>query len=179
VLYPEQVFENFELWKNGSALSLSKEKEIVAFYPMNEKNGKIIHNAVGNQFHLSIPVRFKILKKNFLKLSRDSLKLDGSSLRDMRINILGFIPLGWLFFRVFNRYNQRLRIQLWRPMLLTVFGGTVISLMIEILQAFLPTRISSLSDLIFNTLGTALGVILALMFIKIKKTVLRGQQAES
>ena len=168
VLYPEQVFENFELWKNGSALSLSKEKEIVAFYSMNEKNGKIIHNAVGNQFHLSIPVRFKILKKNFLKLSRDSLKLDGSSLRDMRINILGFIPLGWLFFRVFNSYNQRLRIQLWRPMLLTVFGGTVISLMIEILQAFLPTRTSSLTDLIFNTFGTALGLIFASIFIKIK-----------
>ena len=92
-LSPERVFEHFEKWRNESALSLLKEKDIVALYPMDEKNGQIIHNAVSNHYHLSIPARFRILKKNFLKLSGNALELNGSSLRDMRINILGFIPL--------------------------------------------------------------------------------------
>jgi hypothetical protein len=178
-LAPERVSEHFEKWRNKSGLSLLKERNIVALYPMDEKKGQIIHNAVRNNYHLSIPARFIILKRNFLKFSSNAFGLDGSSLRDMRINILGFIPLGWLFFGFFNSYNQRFRTQLWRPMLFAFLGGTAISLMVEILQAFLPSRTSSLTDLIFNTFGTGLGVIFALIFIKIKNTAHRRPQAES
>ena len=74
-LSPEQVSKHFEKWRNKSALSLIKEKEIINLYLMDEKNGQIIHNAVRNQFHLSIPGRFTILNKKFLELSRNSLKL--------------------------------------------------------------------------------------------------------
>ena len=176
VLYPERVFEHFEKWKNGSVLPLSKEKDIVALYPMNEKNGQIIHNAASNHYHLSIPIKFKILKKNYLKLSRNALKLDGLSLWDMYINIFGFIPLGYLL--MVNAFSFRSsRAATWRLIFLVILGGTVISLFIEILQAFLPTRNSSLTDLIFNALGTGLGLILAWIFIK--NPAHRSRQSES
>jgi VanZ family protein len=177
-LYPERVFEHFEKWKNGSALPLSREKDIVVFYPMDEKNGQKIHNAASNHYHLSIPIRFKILKKNYLKLSRNALKLEGLSLRDMYINILGFIPLGYLLVVNISSFMSS-RASTWRLIFWAILGGTLISLFIEILQAFLPTRNSSLTDLIFNALGTGLGLILALIFIKIKNPAHRSRQSES
>jgi hypothetical protein len=177
-LPPERVSEHFEKWRNESALSLLKEKHIVALYPMNEKKGQIIHNAASNHYHLSIPAEFKILKKNFLKLSRNALTLNGSSLRDMRINILGFIPFGYLL--MVNAFSfMSSRASTWWLIFWAILGGTLISLFIEILQAFLPTRNSSLTDLIFNTLGTGLGLILALIFIKIKNPAHRSRQSES
>lgn len=178
VLYPERVFEHFRKWKNGSALLLSKEKDIVALYPMNEKNGQIIHNTASNHYQLSIPIRFKILKKNYLKLSRNAFKLDGLSLRDMYINILGFIPLGCLL--MVNAFSfMSSRVSTWRLIFGAILGGTLISLFIEILQAFLPARNSSLTDLLFNALGTGLGLILAMIFIKTKNPAHMSRQSES
>ena len=171
-LAPERVNANFEKWRNESALSLLEEKDIIALYPMNEKSGQLIHNAASNHYHLSIPDKFKILKKSYLKLSGNALELNGSSLRDMRINILGFIPLGYLLIVTIytNKFSWS---SSWRLIFLVIFGGTVVSLFIEILQAYLPTRNSSLSDLIFNTFGTALGVTLAWVYIKTKKSCLK------
>ena len=163
VLDPERVIEHFEKWRNGSALSLAREKDIFVYYPMDEKSGQKIHNKVSNHHHLLIPLRFKILKKSYLKLSRNAFNFTASSLRDMRINIIGFIPLGFLLLVTIYSTPPS-----WPPIFLAFLGGTMISLMVEILQAFLPTRTSSLTDLIFNTFGTALGLILAVIFIKLK-----------
>jgi hypothetical protein len=49
--------------------------------------------------------------------------------------------------------------------LLTVVAGFVVSFAIEYLQAYLPSRDSSLRDLICNTVGTAMGAVAAVLLL--------------
>ncbi|MGB8473693.1 MAG: VanZ family protein, partial [Candidatus Acidiferrum sp.] len=74
-------------------------------------------------------------------------------LDDLAINVAGFIPLGF-FFCLYAKSNPAET----RPELKIILVGAGISLLIEVLQSFLPTRSSGMTDLITNTSGTALGV---------------------
>jgi VanZ family protein len=49
---------------------------------------------------------------------------------------------------------------------LAVVAGLVVSFAIEYLQAYLPSRDSSLRDLITNVLGTAIGAIAAAWLVR-------------
>jgi glycopeptide antibiotics resistance protein len=69
------------------------------------------------------------------------------------INVIGFIPFGFLFCAYFS-LNGRIT----KPALVTILLGFAVSLTIECLQALLPTRDSGTTDLITNTLGTCIGV---------------------
>jgi len=78
---------------------------------------------------------------------------------DMVVNILGFVPFGFCFYlhRWSLRPNQRAT-----NALLVVLTGAAVSLTIEIIQAWLPNRVSSISDVLTNAAGTLLGVALAI-----------------
>lgn len=72
---------------------------------------------------------------------------------DVALNIVGFVPLGGLVMVYLK--NRR-----WADasaVVIAVAAGLVISLMIELLQVFLPSRDSSLLDVLNNTLGSGIG----------------------
>jgi len=85
-------------------------------------------------------------------------RLDRSVVVDAVVNIIGFVPFG---------FGTCLCVRLWtgwsisRSVLMTILVGAFVSLMIELLQVFLPTRDSSLADLVTNILGTGLGAVMA------------------
>ena len=77
--------------------------------------------------------------------------------KDLIINILGFSPFGYLMMSYLlgsNRLNNK-KIS---AVAVTMLGGIAISVCLEIIQYFIPGRHSSLSDWIFNSVGTLLGV---------------------
>ena len=75
---------------------------------------------------------------------------------DLEVNVAGYVPLGWLLCLGFVRSWQ----SRWAPVWATVLAA-LLSLGMETLQIYLPTRVPSVLDLALNTLGAALGALLA------------------
>ncbi len=78
---------------------------------------------------------------------------------DVVVNLLGFVPFGLLLAALLGRITTT-----GRAFTLSVVIGMALSFGIEFLQSWIPTRSSSLVDLVLNTTGTALGALLLLVF---------------
>ena len=68
-------------------------------------------------------------------------------------NVLMFVPIGLFLLLLFGR-------RLWW---LAVIMGVLLSVVIEFTQLFLPGRVSDVRDLMSNSLGALIGVLLALV----------------
>ena len=160
-----EVSQDYASWTAGWTPSgrsgTAKSEGIVARYLFDEGKGNIVHNQVDSATSLLIPERFFILHEEFLERPWDEFRTGWRYWKDVGINIAGFIPLGF-FFRAFFSAIGRTKRATW----LTIALGFAVSFTIEVLQAFLPTRDSGMTDLITNTFGTALGAILCASSMK-------------
>ena len=156
-LEPAEVTQHFVEWTKENRPYSSAARGVVASYLLGEGNGSVIHSQVDSAPDLLIPKRFFVLREQFLERPWDEFHSDWAYCKDVAINIGGLIPLGFFF----NAYFSVLR-NFRRATWLTVALGLLVSLTIEVFQAFLPTRDSGMTDLITNTLGTALGAALFL-----------------
>ena len=80
---------------------------------------------------------------------------------DVMVNILAYIPFGLLIGRSFS---LRLRSRDWRTiksLVLTLLVGTLLSLLLEGLQTYIPSRRPQLLDVLANGTGTVIGAFLA------------------
>ena len=73
---------------------------------------------------------------------------------DNLLNILGFMPLGFLLHRLLKLKQK----YFFQPGCIVLIVGMSISLGCEIMQGFLPSRSSSIIDVLTNTLGLILGI---------------------
>ena len=73
---------------------------------------------------------------------------------DLVANLLGYLPFGFLLFVALVRGGRSAG----AAALLACAGGTLLSFTMEVLQNYLPHRVSSNVDLALNAAGTALGV---------------------
>ena len=153
-LPPAQVRQDFETWTTKGRPDISETHQAVALYLFHERTGSVIHNQVPSGTDLCIPDRYLIVDQAFLRpFWVEYYPARGYWKGVVLINILGFIPFGFLFCAYFSLAGR-----ISRPALVTILLGFTLSLTIECLQAFLPTRDSGTTDLITNTLGTCIGV---------------------
>ncbi len=80
------------------------------------------------------------------------LSLEGLQTTDFLLNVLLFIPLGFLM-------ASRLRRGLTWTSILVVVLAMCLSFTIEAIQVFLPSRFASLADVVANGLGALLGIV--------------------
>jgi VanZ family protein len=78
---------------------------------------------------------------------------------DLIANLLGYLPLGFLLFVALVRSGRRAAAAGWTALL----GGTMLSFTLELLQNYLPLRVSTSLDLLLNAMGTALGIGIGLL----------------
>ena len=79
-------------------------------------------------------------------------------------NVLLFVPWGFLMF--ISLYSvERPTLQTY---VLTILLGFTFTVTIEAWQYFLPTRVTDVNDVIWNTVGTVLGAILGHMRLRVR-----------
>jgi VanZ family protein len=130
-------------------------------YSFEEADKRTIRDhGVGQPADMTVPHYFKPYKRTFLESPWKEFLDYRHNMKDLLINVIGFIPLGFLLPICFARK----RFSFIKALFLSILIGFSISITIEALQAFLPTRSSGTADLITNTSGTAMGVFLYKIF---------------
>jgi VanZ like family/Concanavalin A-like lectin/glucanases superfamily len=152
-LSPAGVSRSFADWTNSSQAASAEGEGVIGRYLFDEGKGNVAHNQVDSATDLLIPKRFFVLHEQFLEPPWDEFRPGWHYWKNVAVNVIGFIPLGFFFYAYFSQFHKP-----GNSTLLTIALGFALSLTIEVLQAFLPTRDSGMTDLITNTLGTAIGV---------------------
>lgn len=149
-----EVAQHYALWTNHQAGQLATETGLAALYRFDEGSGQWVNDSSTNRHRLLIPERYRVLHKRVLEL--DAIGM--SDLDNIAINILGFMPFGFIVYT----YRRLAKPDGWgRNLVWAVCAGAMISLAIELAQAWLPNRTSSINNIFTNTLGTFLGALLA------------------
>jgi hypothetical protein len=97
-------------------------------------------------FHFALPERWEVTV--------------GGDPYDFAVGVVLFVPLGYLFRLATPRLERR-------TILVVVWNAALISIMIEAMQLFEPTRESTVLDVVANTLGAWVG---ALAFDRIERS---------
>jgi len=120
-----------------------------------EIRSPIANELIGND--IVIPAVFRAPKKQVLLPPWEIEKINRSFWWDEIVNILGFIPFGMAICQWLRKDDGRQRRS---TVIIAVMLGAVISLLIELLQVYLPSRDSSLTDVTNNIIGTYIGTFL-------------------
>jgi VanZ family protein len=151
-----EVREHYEEGSAGHFAGVFSGSGLDALYLFKERSGDVVHNLVTGSPGLFIPESFEVPDRPFLEgptWTRDIYehRIDWV---DLGINVAGFIPFGFFVSSLcFSIRDSR------RAVIAAVACGFLVSLTIETLQWYLPTRTSSLVDVGTNTFGAALGTL--------------------
>lgn len=97
--------------------------------------------------------------KETVNILRDGIH-NNRIIKGIILNVIYFIPLGFLLPLLFKKINSFLKI---------ILISTITSSLIEIIQLFTIFSVSNIDDVIFNIIGSAIGLICFKLFEKIVK----------
>ena len=153
-LSPEEVLGDFRTWSTG-AFDLGTTPGAVAVYRFDHASGDLSHSATGSAPDLNIPRHFVVPHKPFLESPRDEFRANREYTVDLVENVIGFMPVGFIFCAYFAY-----RCRLLKAVVYATLVGGALSVTIEIAQFYVPPRGSGMSDIITNTAGAAIGALL-------------------
>jgi hypothetical protein len=163
-LSANQVWHDYIEWRWTKNVPQTSEKPAV-LYVFTGISDQKIEDQSGSGIALNIPERYVVVNKTLLSFPVSAAILDDSYLAgfvdDVLLNIAGFIPFGFALRGLLSdRIGPR------RASAFTLAAGFALSLAIETAQVFLPTRDSDITDVVTNTLGTWLGILLHRLWLR-------------
>ena len=162
-LTASEIAADYASWTAKPKGIVSAEKGADALYLFDERGGAVVHNRLDPTADLTIPAHYFILHPPFLRPPWRRYRPNWSYWQDVALNIAGFVPFGLCVCVYLSLTRVR------HPGAITVILGLLVSLGIELLQTFLPTRFSDATDVITNTLGTTIGVIACQAVSKLRR----------
>lgn len=130
------------------------------YFNFSEIRGDTIQNLGSLAEPLSIPPRLHALGARALAWDPPVGASSLSLTLDIVLNFVGFMPFGFAFALVLRSARSSPT----KAIALTVLAGLAVSLFIELTQAWIPSRDSSLRDLLLNTAGAPIGAFFAVQF---------------
>ncbi len=155
-LTPAEVSRHYEEWTSVQPIKLGVDDAAIVRYAFSERAGREIHNDVVAGPNLQIPATFNVPHKPMLRSAVKEFDRSRRYFNDIILNIAGFIPLGIILCVYFSFTRPR-----FQAILLSTLVGALLSLVIEVLQAYIPSRTSGTTDIITNTMGALIGAALA------------------
>lgn len=163
ILNARDIVIHFNKWSKDQNFLFAKQDKPYILYLFDEKREvRAFDHGAGN-LHLEIPPRIHILKKRILSPPWGRLELNRSYIQDIIINLAGFIPLGFILSAAlieFSRTSEK------HVVIMTVVLCFFLSMTIEIVQAWIPSRSSELHDLMLNTSGGLLGALISRLIVR-------------
>lgn len=156
-LTTKEVQARYRSWRAGETQTPDLSVPALLAFNFSETRGNTIQNLGSLAEPLAIPPRLYALGARALAwdpplgASPQSLQLD------IVLNFVGFLPIGFAFALAL----RTTRTAPWGAILLTTLAGISLSLVIELAQAWIPSRDSSLRDLLLNTAGAPIGAFFA------------------
>ncbi len=176
-LVPLEVVRRYEAWRGENReSSIVPSESSLALYTFDNQQGATVTNRVRGALGLYIPRYYTVLRQRMLEPVWKEINASPGYRRDVIVNIAGFIPYGFFLYSYFARMRH-----VQHSVVLAVTIGFAVSLTIEMLQAYLPTRDSSGSDVAANTLGTAIGILLYIVGGRILRSFVqwKGRSTQS
>jgi hypothetical protein len=159
LLTPAEIESHSIRWLQQESPVADGGSPPAALYRFNEGTGSTVYDeAAPANDALNIPARYLLVHPKYLTPLWDPFRSrwDGwrttSYWSDVAVNITGFVPFGYFFAAWFSLIRSTSR-----PRMAALFLGIAVSFLIESVQYFLPTRDSSMTDLLTNSIGAAIG----------------------
>ena len=158
VLSQEAVQQHYQRWQSDRNFTFFREASPKLLYSFDEGRGHTVFNKMGHGPDFIIPASMKVLQKKVLTWPSWRGVAGWNLTMDMLLNLIGFIPLGIVLMGAINRLEG---IGPGYSRLIAVAAAFAFSLFIEVVQVWIPLRDSSMLDLLLNTAGGYLGVLLS------------------
>jgi VanZ like protein/concanavalin A-like lectin/glucanase superfamily protein len=149
------IRRHYRAFSSGTAMDGADLKNALAVYGFSERGGQLIRDQRRAEPDLTIPGSYSILYPPFLTPAWKEFAPTRWYVADLAVNIAGFVPPGFFICATLISLRGGKR-----SVGLATVSGLLLSLAIEILQAYIPMRNSGTTDLITNTLGTGIGAAL-------------------
>lgn len=150
-LSPDDVLRHYQDWTNRGARQPDLNHAIVR-YAFADGAGAEVHSDISSGPDLEMPATFSVPHKAMLTSPIKEFQETWNYALDLVLNIAGFIPLG-IVVCAYLACGRSRRAAIFST---TLVGG-ILSFLIEVAQAYIPRRVSGCTDIITNTIGTALG----------------------